>query len=139
LSIDCQYCGKPAEKRTGKQVYPRRPELSHRFYWVCDGCEAYVGCYGKTDKPMGILANAALRAEKQIAHAAFDPIWKRGYATREQAYAWLALKLGLPQGECHIGTMQMDMCEKVVAVSRKKLRELEDRRNNPKPKTGAPA
>ncbi len=64
------------------------------------------------------LANAELRAAKQEAHAAFDPIWKTGRLSRTDAYLWLARQLGIPSASAHIGMFDVAMCQRVVEVCR---------------------
>jgi hypothetical protein len=69
-------------------------------------------------KPLGRLARASLRKAKQRAHAAFDPIWRGGRMSRDKAYKWLAGKLGIPKGDCHIGMFDERMCAKVEEIMR---------------------
>lgn len=114
MSVNCDYCGKPAEQVTGKEIYPHRPDLFHKTFYRCVPCRAYVGCHPGTTRPLGRLANAQLRAAKSAAHAAFDPIWKGGHKKRGSAYAWLADQLGIPQEKCHIGMFDVDACQRVV-------------------------
>lgn len=40
------------------------------------------------------------------AHVAFDRIWRQGHMTRSQAYGWLAVQLGIPSDEAHMGQMR---------------------------------
>jgi hypothetical protein len=83
-----------------------------------------VGCHPGTTRALGRLANADLRAAKQAAHAAFDPLWRRKME-REQisrskargaGYRWLADQLGIECKRCHIGMMSADECRRVVEV-----------------------
>ena len=69
-----------------------------------------------TDKPLGRLANAELREWKKKAHAAFDPLWQGGKMRRNQAYAWLAQRLGLPTHLTHIGMFDVITCQQVVRI-----------------------
>lgn len=94
--------------------------------WYCDPCHAWVGCHKGTDRPLGRLANEELREAKKMAHAAFDPLWKRrmeisgltqGHA-RGKGYKWLAGQLGLEPGDCHIGMMDVATCFRVVEICR---------------------
>lgn len=59
-----------------------------------------------------------LRAARRRAHARFDLIWKRGYLTRTEAYAWLAVQMGMPKGDCHMGMMTREECAKVEALAK---------------------
>lgn len=128
MSITCPYCSKPAVLVGGDVIYPHRLDLESLKFWNCSPCRAYVGCHKKgawvrdgkkkvmSDGtiPLGRLANADLRKAKSAAHLAFDPLWKNGERTRNQAYDWLAKKLGIQIKECHIGQFDLDTCNKVV-------------------------
>lgn len=120
----CDYCGNAAKLVTGKAIYPHRPDLYRLSFWQCKPCGAYVGCHkkeggnGDGTKPLGRLANAELRAAKTRAHAAFDPLWRERGMKRRAAYAWLAEKLGVSKAECHIGMMDVETCERVIAACR---------------------
>ena len=114
--MKCDYCGRKAVLTTGDVVYPHRPDLRGRVFWVCEPCDARVGCHPDTATPLGRMANADLRAAKQEAHKVFDPIWKDGRRSRSDAYTWLAYKLGISKSKCHIGLFDIAMCRKVVEV-----------------------
>jgi hypothetical protein len=121
----CPYCGRSAELVTGAVIYPRRPDLHPRKFWHCAPCRAYVGTHvnSATHEPLGRLANATLRAAKSNAHRFFDPLWQRGGMTRRQAYAWLAGRLGIPVAACHIGWFDVNMCHRVIRLSKQKQKD----------------
>lgn len=119
----CRYCQQPATLvRHGEVGYPYRS--SYGPMWVCVPCNAWVGCHPGTEKPLGGLANAELRAWKIKAHAAFDPLWhgkmRRDRCTKGKArragYAWLAKELSIDVKKCHIGYMNIDECRRVVEI-----------------------
>lgn len=114
----CPYCGGLSRKVTGAAIYPHRQDLHKKVFYLCDNEHpaAYVGCHPGTSKPLGRLADAALRKDKSAAHAAFDPIWKSKKMSRGSAYKWLAKKLGIDQEDCHIGMFDRVTCRKVVSV-----------------------
>jgi len=123
VSVTCPYCHRPAKLATGANIYPHRPDLVDKVFWRCAPCDAYVGCHPKHRKwsptgttPLGRLANAELRREKQRAHAAFDPLWKSGEMRRTEAYKWLAEQLGMSAANCHIGMLDANACRAVVAA-----------------------
>lgn len=119
MTVTCDYCGKPADKVTGADVYPTRPDLAHKTIYRCLPCKAHVGCHPGTDKPLGRLANEELRRAKMAAHAAFDPRWKgKPKGERGAAYAWLAGALGISQDDCHIGMFDVATCKRVVTLCR---------------------
>lgn len=104
--------------------------------WICQCCQAYVGCHPGTHKPLGRLASKPHRQLKMAAHAAFDPLWKRKasvyikerpgaskrcmaksyHRARGKAYKWLAEQMGIPQEECHIGYFTIEQCKRVVEI-----------------------
>jgi hypothetical protein len=85
----CPYCEQPAGLVDGTRVYPHRPDLGHKRFWLCGPCDAYVGCHAEgawawvdgrrttSDGtwPLGRLADAELRRAKSAAHRAVDPLW----------------------------------------------------------------
>lgn len=127
--MKCPYCSGQAQVVGGDTIYPHRPDLAHKKFHLCEPCNAYVGCHeagsysyvkGKRvvsdgTLPLGRLANQSLREAKQRAHAAFDPLWKSGDRTRKQAYGWLAIRMGLSVDDTHIGMLDEDQCDLVVA------------------------
>jgi len=84
--------------------------------WGCLECRAWVGCHDGTTRAKGTVADRHLRDLRKVAHAEFDPIWRREYVTRQQAYALLAERLGIPRETCHIGHFDLEMCERTIAV-----------------------
>lgn len=116
MRVLCPYCVTPAELVDGYAVYPHRPDLRKKQFYVCEPCDARVGCHGNSRKPLGRMANAKLRRLKSEAHAAFDPVWKKSSTTRTNAYKWLAGKMDMPVDECHIGMFSEALCEEVVRI-----------------------
>ena len=122
----CPYCENRAKLVTGKEIYPRRPDLYNKKFWQCKECDAYVGCHPNTDKPLGRLANAELRQVKMKAHAIFDPIWKKGDMKRTEAYKWLAAMLNIKYSECHIGMFNVKTCKDVIYYSNQFITDMKD-------------
>jgi hypothetical protein len=50
------------------------------------------------------------------AHAAFDPHWKGKRMSRSDAYGRLAVAMGIPARDCHIGMFDVNQCERVVEI-----------------------
>lgn len=117
MEVICDYCNKPAQLVGGNKVYPHRQDLHYLKFWVCNPCEARVGCHknSKNHAPLGRLANAELRAAKSEAHQSFDPIWKEKHMKRNAAYIWLADTMKMDVRDCHIGMMNIGQCRLVVA------------------------
>lgn len=121
VTVDCDYCHKPAQLVDSKIVYHGK---SYGKIWYCEPCQAWVGVHRVSRRmvPLGRLANAQLRKIKVRAHAAFDPLW-RGKMERDKcsktkardtAYAWLAIQLGIPVRRCHIGYFDERECQRVI-------------------------
>jgi hypothetical protein len=114
--LKCPYCTSEAELVTGAVIYPRRPDLSHKLFWRCAPCGAYVGCHPGTSNPLGRLANASLRQVRVNAHAWFDQIWRNKDMSRSKAYGWLAKQLGIPKEDTHIGMFDEETCRRTIAA-----------------------
>jgi hypothetical protein len=114
--VSCPYCNANAELVDGSLIYPRRPDLWGKKYWLCNPCDAYVGVHRDSPKfaPLGRLADKELRGWKNKAHAAFDPLWKTGKYSRRDAYALLQAKMEMTKDQAHIGKMDVDQCKRVV-------------------------
>lgn len=114
LEIHCDYCGGLTEYVDSSVIYGK----SYGMIYLCRPCRAYVGVHRSTNKPLGRLADAELREWKKRAHAAFDPVWQTGpfHRRRNDAYAWLAQKMGLPQEKTHIGMFDVHQCKQVVQI-----------------------
>lgn len=114
---ECPYCNDKARKAHGTEIYPGYSHLEGKRFWLCKPCDAYVGTHENSNwKPLGRLANKELRSWRMKAHRLFDPLWKGGKMKRQEAYAWLAAKLGIEYKQCHIAHFDVDMCIKVIAV-----------------------
>lgn len=127
--VKCDYCGKPAALVGGEFIYAHRPDLFSKRFYLCQPCDAYVGCHKGTTEPLGRLANAELRAAKMAAHAVFDPIWQARLAQKQALdpkysksmarggrYKKLAELMGMEQKDCHIGFLDVAGCERVVEI-----------------------
>jgi len=111
----CIECGAGAKLVGGKRIYPHRPDLFAKQFWLC-GCGAYCGCHPGTEQPLGSPCGPDTRKARSAAHAAFDPMWKRGHMGRRAAYKWLAEATGIDPDRCHMGMMTADEARCVVAV-----------------------
>lgn len=116
--IACPYCGNYAKITDGKEIYPKIPTLAKKLFYKCDPCNAYVGCHGSSDKPLGTLANTQLRGLRSSAHSAFDSLWRGGgrAMTRSDAYRWLQSEMNLSSDDCHIGQFDDTQCRRVVSI-----------------------
>lgn len=134
----CPYCQQPSKPATGKDVYPHRPDLSHKQFFQCVPCGAHVGTHLKSGEPLGTLANQALRTLRSIAHEALDPVWKKAvdgemYARKRRnqhvaqighyvkkhrtiTYNMLAKAMDISVENCHIGSFTEDQCRQVISL-----------------------
>ena len=112
----CPYCGAKPELIDSAEIYNG---TSYGPIYICRPCNAYVGVYENTNRPLGRLANAELREMKKQAHEVFDKIWKLKYKRgRYHAYRWLSQQLQRPSEYTHIGMMDIDECQKVIELSK---------------------
>lgn len=120
--VYCPYCGNKAEYVDSVEIYGK----SYGMVYLCRPCDAYVGVHDGTDIPLGRLANWELRRWRNRAHAAFDPLWQRGRYRRRRndAYAWLAGKMGLTKEETHIAMFDVEQCKQVIQI-------MDNERRNP--------
>ena len=119
----CPYCGNESIKSTGDIVYPHREDLKDKVFYECLPCEARVGCHNGTDKPLGSLANLELRRVRSAAHGFFDPLWKKGFMTRDNAYVALAFELNIPFKFAHIGQFNIEQSKKTIIWAKKILKD----------------
>ncbi|MBR5022810.1 MAG: DUF3268 family zinc-finger domain-containing protein [Oscillospiraceae bacterium] len=120
--VYCPYCGNKAEYVDSAEIYGK----SYGMVYLCRPCDAYVGVHDGTDTPLGRLANRDLRRWRNRAHAAFDPLWQQGRYRRRRndAYAWLAGKMGLTKEETHIAMFDVEQCKQVIQI-------MDNERRNP--------
>lgn len=111
--IMCPYCGNPPEWVENKEIYGKNFGESYMCY-LCRPCKAYVGCHQNSKKPLGSLADTETRYWRRKAHAAFDPLWKEGYMSRNAAYQLLGDRIG---HEVHIGWSDIDQCKKIIEIA----------------------
>lgn len=85
--------------------------------YFCEDCRAAVGCHVGTLIPLGRMADKIVRKLRSKAHIEFDNLWKSGLMTREKAYDWLALNLGIDPAQCHIAWLTKDQLKDVATLS----------------------
>ncbi|HEX5362357.1 MAG TPA: zinc-finger-containing protein [Fluviicoccus sp.] len=113
----CPHCGSEVELCSNAKIYGREyGDWPWAYRCTDDDCNSYVGVHPFTNIPLGTLATFEMREARKEAKAEFNPIWQSRQMTRSEAYAWLAGKLGIPVGECHIGWFDEDQCERVIEV-----------------------
>ena len=118
----CRYCGGivrlvPAESVYGDSAV--RLGLKGEKLYQCQNCNARVGCHPGSTRPLGNLANEALRMKRMETHHVFDSFWKERGMSRTQAYKWMAKKLRLSEELAHIGGFEMDRCQRLIDLCEK--------------------
>lgn len=114
----CLHCNNKGRKTTGKEIYPSRPDLQSKIFWICRSCSSsYVGCHPGTDRPLGKMCNAKTRKARSAAHRALDPLWKSRKIGRSDVYRRLAACMGLRTTDCHIGHFTIAQCEQVIKIA----------------------
>ena len=96
---------------------------SYGNIYYCTNCGAYVGVHDGTKKPLGTLANAALRNKRREAHNAFDPLWRKRGLKRSEAYHWLAKRMKLPDYRTHIAQFTMAQCQEVIEICNEEMQK----------------
>ncbi len=113
----CRYCGGIIRLVPASSVYgasAHRLGLEQESLYQCQNCNARVGCHKGTTKPLGNVANEALRLKRIETHHIFDAFWTSRHMTRANAYRWLSQQMRLPAKETHIGGFEMDQCQMVI-------------------------
>ena len=93
----CRYCGGAVHLVPAAKVYgpaaAKRLGLEREKFYQCQNCNARVGCHKGSARPLGNLANEALRMKRMETHQVFDSFWKERGMSRTQGYIedWLAL------------------------------------------------
>jgi len=113
----CRYCGGKIEMTDAREIYGDavvRLGLEGEKIYLCRTCNARVGCHKGTDRPLGEVANEVLRLKRRETHEIFDQFWRRKDLSRTQAYHWLAEQMHLSANRTHIGSFEMDDCQRVI-------------------------
>jgi len=101
LKKHCPYChGVNIKLMTQTEFYGR--EYNGTKMYVCQNCQARVGCHKGTNIPMGSLANDELRKLRYKIHKIIDKKWDTK-EERKEIYSHLAEKYGSP---FHIGFLK---------------------------------
>lgn len=122
----CPYCGHHAILRSASFIYGPQTTHTGRF-WVCRNykdCNSYVGTHKEgewKDYPLGSMADESLRTARKVAHNIFDLLWKQKHMTRNESYKWMREIIKALPEDCHIGEMDLKMCNMVYIVAMKKL------------------
>lgn len=122
IVFNCAECGKLPTLVGGKLIYPHRPDLHTKKFYLCL-CGAYVGCHQGTENSLGSPAHGDLRKARIAVHALFDPLWQRkmekGFKKKEarnSGYAWLAEKMEIAFDDCHVSQFNLTQCNQAIKI-----------------------
>ena len=118
----CRYCGGGIRLTPAKDIYGASTDrlgLANENIYLCQNCNARVGCHKGTNRPLGNVANEVLRLKRRETHQVFDRFWQDNGMSRTQAYKWLAKQMRLSEKNAHIGGFEMDQCQQVIDLCRK--------------------
>ena len=117
----CRYCGGAVRLVSASKVYgpaaAARLGIERQSFY--QNCNARVGCHPGSTRPLGNLANEALRMKRMETHHVFDSFWKERGMSRTQAYKWMAKKMRLSEELAHIGGFEIDRCQKLIKLCEK--------------------
>lgn len=117
----CDHCGSAEISLQRNRVVYGKDYGQWPVIWYCHDCSAMVGCHPGTDMPLGYMADRPTRQARARVHEAFDPLWKNGDRTRNEAYKELASGLGMTAMDCHISRFDYAMCERAIAFLRERF------------------
>ena len=114
----CNLCG-------GKVIYTSNAQIYGKEYgsgkcYLCTSCGAYVGTHKpRPREALGLLADARMRAGKQMCHAVFDSKWKgkpKAHKKMQDLYRWLAQRMDIPIDDCHFGYFDLTQLRKAYKI-----------------------
>lgn len=112
----CGECNAPCRKVYGDKIYPHRPDLYSKAFYLCPVCGAYCGESPDPSNPRS-PAGPSTRQARIEAHKMFDKLWREGLMTKSGAYRWLSGVMGIPTSRCHIGMMDGKTALKVASLA----------------------
>lgn len=115
MIIYCCGCEEEVETviKDGSVVYPHRPDLKHKEFFVCETCNNFVGMNTRSGKPLGVIPTKEISSFRQTIHGLIDPLWKDEIITRSALYKKLSKELGYD--EYHTANLRTaDECRKVI-------------------------
>ena len=110
-NVMCPYCLIDCNWVENKEIYGKNYGKSY-MCWLCEKCEAYVGCHNNSKKPLGTPANKELRELRKKCHSLIDPLWRDYSKGRNKVYIELKKNTGIS----HIGESSIEDCKKIIEV-----------------------
>jgi hypothetical protein len=104
------------------RFYKNTGKLRYKYVCTTKGCSGNLAAH-PTGRPVGVSADATTRYARHKAHLAFDA-WRAQYSISvNEAYKQLALMLGTPKEDAHMGSMDKAMCRKVEKLCQMKCQK----------------
>lgn len=117
----CPYCNGLVSLVSNEAIYGRQYG-KWPYAYLCRPCDAQVGLHPATDLPLGTLANRELREARKRSKSAFIVLMNLREWDRNQAYAWLSGRMGLPKAETHFGMFDLERARMAESVCVSALR-----------------
>lgn len=98
MKIYCCGCHTEVEavRVTGERIYPHRPDLYEKVFYLCQACRNYVGTHAD-GRPLGTIPTPEIRKARNRVHATIDPLWKERKVKRGKLYAIIRKHFGLTE------------------------------------------
>lgn len=114
----CNNCGSNQIAFINNAFIYGKPVGDWPYLWFCYECKASVHSHRGTRSPLGTMAGTEIKTLRIAAHRAFDCLWLTDrILDRNDAYLWLADKLGLEVSKCHIGMLTKQQLKLVETLS----------------------
>jgi|SaaInlStandDraft_4_1057021.scaffolds.fasta_scaffold98198_1 hypothetical protein len=124
MKIYC--CGCEKQVRTvikdGLVVYPHRPDLKNKEFYVCESCNNFVGMNSRSGEPLGVIPTKEISSFRQTIHGLIDPLWKDGKISRSKLYKILSKKVGYEYHTADLRTI--DECRNIIRIAIKLRRKI---------------
>lgn len=125
--VKCLGCEKVVQGRltNGKEVYPDKPELKRRRFYVCDTCKGFIGCHDwKKCKnvPIGSIPTKELAEKRKEVFEELKPIIDAKVLSKKRLYGELGKALGKDFNIATIETVEeADKAIKAAGLMKKLL------------------
>lgn len=126
VKVYCCNCKKEVDTNTltGKEIYPHRPDLSHKVIYQCVYCLGTVGSHDESKLPLGCIPSPEIKEARQHIHKLIDPLFLSKKINRKHLYNKIAKKLGIK--EYHTAEIRdIEYARKVYRVCLDIKKELE--------------
>ena len=130
----CPECYNQGLLVSGKEVYPHRPDLYKKWFYVCKKHDTRVGCHSNTKEPLSSkMAGGQLRLLRSQTHGMLDPLWRNGHFTsRGVAYSWLAREMKISLTKTNVLKLFQYCTHIVVNYKPKRMKNCKKTNGNPK-------